>query len=160
MKLANPAPSQTVDWPYATPENIQNVLREMAGNMSNNDVAIVLLTTHGNVDLLAFNASNVEYAPIRGANLATWFTPLNSKRVVVVVSACYSGSLINSLIHPNRIILTAAARDRTSFGGRPNSGNTYFVEELLKEMANSSKSLETAFDATKRNVERREWLTQ
>jgi Peptidase C13 family len=156
LKLANPAPSQAVNWPYATPENIQTVLREMAGSMGNEDIAIVLLTTHGHVDLLAFNASNVEYAPIRGATLAAWFAPLNSKRVIVVVSACYSGSLINSLIHPNRIILTAAARDRTSFGCQPNSSNTYFIEELLKAMADPSRSIDTAFEITKLNVERKE----
>ena len=28
LKLANPAPSQAVDWPYAPPENIPTVLHE------------------------------------------------------------------------------------------------------------------------------------
>jgi hypothetical protein len=156
LQLSNPAPSQKTDWPYATPENVENVLREMGTSMASNDIGLVLLTTHGNINLLAFNAGNVEYPPITGANLSKWFAPLNSKRVVVIVSACYSGSLINALNHPNRIILTAAARDRTSFGCQTNSTNTFFVEELLRTMTDSSKSLESAFETTKLNVERKE----
>jgi hypothetical protein len=35
---------------------------------------------------------------------------------VVIVSACYSGVFINALAAPNRMILTAASRERTSFG--------------------------------------------
>jgi hypothetical protein len=156
LQLANPAPTQATDWPYATPENLEIVLREMGNSMGNDDVGLMLLTTHGNVNLLAVNASNVEYPAITGANLRKWFTPLNGKRVVVVVSACFSGSLIESLISPNRIILTAAARDRTSFGCQTNSSNTFFVEELLKAMNDSTKSIETAFQTTKFNVERKE----
>jgi hypothetical protein len=156
LQLTNPAPGQATDWPYATPENLEAVLREMGNHMANEDSGLVLLTTHGNVNLLAFNASNVEYPPITGASLRKWFTPLNGKRVIVVVSACFSGSLIESLISPNRIILTAAARDRTSFGCQTNSANTFFVEELPKAMSDSTKSIETAFQITKFNVERKE----
>jgi hypothetical protein len=35
---------------------------------------------------------------------------------VVVVSACFSGIFINALAAPNRMVLTAASRERTSFG--------------------------------------------
>jgi hypothetical protein len=154
--LTNPAPSQPVDWPYATPDNIETVLKELGASMKSSDVAVVLLTTHGNVNLLAFNANNVEYSPIYAASLRQWFTPLNANRVIVIVSACYSGSLINALTGPNRIVLTAAARDRVSFGCQPSSTNTFFVEELLKAMGDTSKSLEAAFESTKVGVARKE----
>jgi hypothetical protein len=35
---------------------------------------------------------------------------------VVVISACYSGVFVSKLAAPNRLIITAARRDRTSFG--------------------------------------------
>jgi hypothetical protein len=154
--LTNPAPSQPLDWPYATPDNIETVLKELGASMKSNDVAVVLLTTHGNVNVLAFNANNVDYAPIYGANLTKWFAPLNAKRVIVVVSACYSGSLIGALAGPNRIVLTAAARDRVSFGCQPSSTNTFFIEELLKGMGDTSKSLEAVFETTKAGVASKE----
>lgn len=39
-----------------------------------------------------------------------------ARPTVVIVSACYSGIFINALSAPNRMVLTAARRDRTSFG--------------------------------------------
>ncbi len=35
---------------------------------------------------------------------------------VVVLSACYSGSFIPALAHPNRLVVTASRSDRSSFG--------------------------------------------
>jgi hypothetical protein len=51
---------------------------------------------------------------------------------VVVLSACYAGSFIPTLAEPNRLVLTAARADRTSFGC--GSGFTYpvFDECILK----------------------------
>ena len=39
-----------------------------------------------------------------------------TRPTVVIVSACYSGIFVNALSAPNRMVLTAASRERTSFG--------------------------------------------
>lgn len=39
-----------------------------------------------------------------------------ARPTVVIVSACYSGIFVNALAAPNRMVLTAASRERTSFG--------------------------------------------
>ncbi|KQY96659.1 C13 family peptidase [Brevundimonas sp. Root1423] len=39
-----------------------------------------------------------------------------ARPTVVIVSACYSGIFVNTLSAPNRMVLTAASRERTSFG--------------------------------------------
>jgi hypothetical protein len=39
-----------------------------------------------------------------------------ARPTVVIVSACYSGIFVNALTAPNRMVLTAASRERTSFG--------------------------------------------
>jgi hypothetical protein len=39
-----------------------------------------------------------------------------TRPTVVIVSACYSGIFVNALAAPNRMVLTAASRERTSFG--------------------------------------------
>jgi hypothetical protein len=45
---------------------------------------------------------------------------------VVIVSACYSGVFIDKLKRPDRIVLTAAAKDRSSFGCGETDKYTYF----------------------------------
>jgi len=45
---------------------------------------------------------------------------------VVIVSACYSGVFVERLKAPNRIVLTAAAKDRSSFGCGETDQFTFF----------------------------------
>jgi Peptidase C13 family len=82
--------------------------------------------------------------------------PLNGKRVILIVSACFSGSLIDSLSDSSRIILTAAAKDRSSFGRQFNSTNTFFIEELLKAAKDPSLNIEQIYKLTQIGVARKE----
>ena len=54
------------------------------------------------------------------------------KPTVVIVSACYSGLFLEEgMAQPNRIILTAARRDRPSFGCSADETYTYYDKCLL-----------------------------
>ncbi len=53
---------------------------------------------------------------------------------LVVVSACFSGAFIPPLSAPNRLILTAARPDRTSFGCGESDRYTYFDACVLDEL--------------------------
>ena len=53
---------------------------------------------------------------------------------VVVISACYSGVFIPQLAQPNRMILTAARGDRTSFGCGEANKYPFFDECFLQSM--------------------------
>jgi hypothetical protein len=53
---------------------------------------------------------------------------------VVVMSACYSGLFVASLQGPNRIIMTAARPDRTSFGCGEMDHYTFFDDCFLRAM--------------------------
>lgn len=53
---------------------------------------------------------------------------------VVVISACFSGVFIPDLAKPNRMILTAARPDRTSFGCGEADRYPYFDDCFLKSM--------------------------
>ncbi|MGH6889130.1 MAG: C13 family peptidase [Rhizomicrobium sp.] len=50
---------------------------------------------------------------------------------VVVLSSCFSGVFVPALARPNRIILTAARRDRTSFGCGQTDRYPYFDKCVL-----------------------------
>jgi len=57
-----------------------------------------------------------------------------AKPTVVVISACFSGVFIPELAKPNRMILTAARPDRTSFGCGESDKYPYFDDCFLKVM--------------------------
>jgi hypothetical protein len=57
---------------------------------------------------------------------------------VVVISACFSGVFVPELATPQRMILTAARRDRTSFGCGESDRYPYFDECFLNEIRRSA----------------------
>ena len=58
---------------------------------------------------------------------------------VVIVSACHSGTFIdNGMRRPNRVILTAAATNRTSFGCGADDEYTYYDWCLLHQLDGAS----------------------
>jgi hypothetical protein len=53
---------------------------------------------------------------------------------VVVISACFSGVFVPTLARPNRMVLTAARPDRTSFGCGQDDKYPYFDDCFLSSM--------------------------
>jgi hypothetical protein len=54
-----------------------------------------------------------------------------SRPTIVVLSACFSGVFVPALRAPNRLILTAAREDRTSFGCGQTDKYPYFDQCVL-----------------------------
>lgn len=73
---------------------------------------LLYFTSHGSPQALVFG--DAELQPVQMAQLVrSW---CGTRPTVVVVSACYSGIFMDALAAPNRMIMTAARRDRNSFG--------------------------------------------
>ena len=53
---------------------------------------------------------------------------------VIVMSSCYSGQFVSALAGENRVIMTAARPDRTSFGCGEMDQHTYFDDCFLRAM--------------------------
>jgi hypothetical protein len=70
------------------------------------------LTSHGSPD----GAVLGERVLAPGAIAGLLNSACGDRPTVVVVSACYSGVFVAPLARPNRLVLTAARRDRSSFG--------------------------------------------
>ena len=133
FKLVNPVPGQDADVPYATRENIAAVLRNLAALARPQDKVMVLLASHGADGFLSVQAGKQLLGVASVADLGRWLEPLGDRPTLLVISACHSGSFIDPLRRPNRIILAAAAKDRSSFGCQPKSDNTFFIKELLRQ---------------------------
>lgn len=59
------------------------------------------------------------------------------KPTVVILSACFSGVFVPALATPNRMILTAARPDRTSFGCGQDNKYPYFDDCVLQSTGHS-----------------------
>lgn len=92
----------------------------------------VYLTSHGNTD--GIGIGNHMLSPRRLGTMIDH--ACHNRPAVVVVSACYSGVFVDRLKSPDRIVMTAAAKDRSSFGCGATDQFTYFdacaVESLPK----------------------------
>src|SRR5262245_250734 len=92
--------------------NLAGALRELS--VGDQDACLIHMTSHGTP--AGFFMRNA--APITPQLLDSILDRACGDRpTVVLISACYSGVFVNKTMQkPNRIILTAARGDRTSFG--------------------------------------------
>lgn len=138
------APTQT--WEFGanarrlTRPNAQNTtfaLSNMAQQARDGqDLVVVMLTTHGAPDELALQLDQGgPVASVSADQLAQLLAPLSNDRQILILQACFSGSLIDELQSPNRIIMTAASATRSSFGCNPESDNTWFIRSLNRSIA-------------------------
>lgn len=75
----------------------------------------VFLTAHGSPQGLAITQRNEVLSPDQLDRIVD--AACGQRATVVIVSACFSGVFAEPpMVQPNRVILTAARRDRTSFG--------------------------------------------
>lgn len=156
FKLSNPAIGQAPDWPFATAENMESVLKKMGSIAKSEDKVVVLMTTHGNENLLAINFNNNAYPAVNPKMLNEWMSALRGKPTLLVLSACYSGSFLPAVTGPSRIVLTASAKSRTSFGCNFHSDNTYFIDALFNQKELLNLSIEQAFNQAKITIDIKE----
>lgn len=94
----------------------------------------VYFTSHGSPDGIVMGDST--YAP---SSMAAMLDNTCSDRpTVVVISACFSGVFVPALEAPNRMILTAARPDRTSFGCGQTDRYPYFDQCVLETLPAST----------------------
>jgi hypothetical protein len=95
---------------------------------------LVYFTSHGNTDGLVLGDS--VYAPNSLSRMLD--NTCSDRPTVVVISACFSGVFVPVLEAPNRMILTAARPDRTSFGCGQADRYPYFDQCVLETLPASS----------------------
>ena len=146
--------------PLATLDNLRQALAGVARAMDpDQDLLLLFLTTHGNRDhTLALNMPERFDAALAPTQLRAALDEAGVRNRLVIVSACFSGGFIPALATPDTLVITAARRDRTSFGCGDTESATYFGRALLVEGLNRDGGLLEAFDYAKRQVSRRETM--
>lgn len=157
LALVN-SPASADRLPLANAHNLQAALHAVAERMDRDeDVLFLFLTSHGSRD----HQLSVQFWPLPLNDLpATRLKELldqsGIKHRVIVVSACYSGGFLDVLKDDNSLILTAASRDRTSFGCGTESEFTYFGEAYFVQALQETRSFIEAFGKARLWIEQRE----
>jgi len=147
--------------PMATRTSIRRALAAIAARMDRNeDILFLFLTSHGSADHeLSLNQNGMDLEDLRAADLGAALKESGIRWKVVVVSACYSGGFIEPLQDERTLVMTAARRDRRSFGCADENDFTYFGRAYFKESLPKSRSFVEAFrraEALVRDWERRD----
>ena len=151
-------PDTLWDTPLANRHNLERVTAHLGGIMDvDDDILFLFVTSHGNedgsvaVEFADLGLSDIYASDIRGA--------LDAARIrwrVVVVSACYSGGFIDELKTPDTLVITAAARDRASFGCGHENDWTYFGRAYFEQALVDTRDFVEAFEVARTIIAKRE----
>lgn len=147
---------ETMLVPLATLPGIENAIFEIGKLAKPQDVAVLMISSHGNQHILGVKLDGEYAGPISDNYLEINLRRLKAVPTVVIISACHSGSMIESLKSENRIIITAAAADKSSYGCQPLSENTFFIDAMMGKALNPELTLNQLFVQMKAEIAERE----
>ncbi len=135
--------------PATTPTALLQRIQQAAAD--NTQGCFLYFTSHGSRQAMVFGSQQI--APVDLAPMVNRWC--GERPTIIVISACFSGIFVESLKGPNRVILTAASRDRSSFGCGAGEQYPWFDACVLESLPNAQHILALA-SATRACVERRE----
>jgi hypothetical protein len=138
------------------PATAENLLRQIADLPARTgDRCFVFMTSHGEHDAGLWLARSQR--ALHPEELAQALSrDCAAVPTVVIVSGCYTGGFATGpMVAPNRIILTAARRDRPSFGCQVERSYTFFDQCLLGALPKAA-NWQAVFAQTSRCVDRQE----
>ena len=146
--------------PLASVSNLDRGLRAIGRKMNpQQDILFLYLTSHGSRDAeLATKLPGLSFTAFNAPRLAQILQDSGIRWKVIVVSACYSGSFLNSLKDDHTLVITAARADRTSFGCSDDAEFTYFGRAYLEQALNQTTSFTEAFAKARLLVD--QWETR
>lgn len=139
-------------YPIADDGTIATMVSRTAAQLRPGDVIFVNISTHGGPGELARKVGSHRATGMSSRALARALVPFAGHPTIIVISACYSGSLIGDLRAPKRIIMTAARADRSSFGCGAGNRHTFFGQAELDAFGHSGRNLHQVFEAIRAEV--------
>ena len=142
----------------ATADSIGHALKGLGRKLDpKEDVLFLYLTSHGlhdNSVYLHTGRNQEDY--LAPEQLAQMLDEAQIGNAVIVVSACFSGAFVPALKSPQRMVITAARKDRPSFGCGNTDSATWFGRAFLVEALNATNDFAVAYTLAAGNVRRRE----
>ena len=113
---------------------------------------LLYFTSHGGREGMVFGPDRILSPTSMATLVRDW---CQARPTVIVVSACFSGIFVDGLAAPNRMIMTAARRDRSSFGCSEDATYPYFDACVISTLPTASDFIALA-NATRACVKARE----
>jgi hypothetical protein len=144
--------------PLASVTALNYALQGLAERMDTGmDVLFLSISSHGSQEpRIAVSNSGFPLTSLSAEDLEEAVHESGIQWRVILISACYAGGFIDALRDPKTIVITAAAKDRTSFGCSNDSDLTYFGEAFYRDALPGAKSLRDAFETAKKAIAERE----
>ena len=132
--------------PLATAGSLEAAIGALSAKMNEGeDVLLVYLTSHGGPQVLAGGEGPVDTPALDARKLSLVLDQASVPNTVAVISACKPGSFVPLLAAPDRLVITAAAADRNSFGCSDANDWTWFGEAFFDNALRQTRSLPEAF---------------
>lgn len=137
--------------PLATATNLQHILNGIARQMDiEDDLLFLYLTSHGSkTHEISISLPGAPLQNLSANRFKSIIDESGIKWKVLVVSACYSGRVIDVLRDDHTLIMTAARSDRKSFGCGDEEDLTYFGRAYFEQSLNAETGFITAFENAK-----------
>jgi hypothetical protein len=148
----------SADVPLASATSLRRTLSRLETILNpEEDILFLFLTSHGSAD----HELTVRHWPfplndLPAAELAELVERSSVRWKVIVVSACYSGGFLDRLKDEGTLVMTAAARDRQSFGCSDEATMTDFGRAFFQNGLSHRLSFVSAFEAAAKLIEERE----
>lgn len=144
-------------YPLATGPSIAAALKALDQRMNpDEDLLVVHLVSHGRKEgELVLQQPGIDLSDLTPEDFAVMLEPLQARRKVLVVSACYSGHWLNELKDRNTLIMTSAREDRTSFGCSDDSEMTWFTKAVYQSVGLSLDDPDAMFEQINEQI--RDW---
>ena len=144
MRLLN-SEADPVAYPLANNHNLELALTAIAEKMGPDDLAFVFLTSHGSHDLFSLDFWDAGTTDLEATQFASMLARSGIRNAMIVVSSCYSGSFVDDIAAPDRMIVTAASADTTSFGCSDDNDWTWWGRAFFDEALRSNRDPRAAF---------------
>jgi Peptidase C13 family len=146
------------DYALANRHNLARVAAGLGHVMDvTDDVAVLFVTSHGYEDAsLAVDFENLGLNDIHAQDIRSSFDAAGIRYRVIIISACYSGGFIDALQSPDSIVITASARDRSSFGCGAEEDWTYFGQAYFAQALQHTTNFIAAFEEAAATIKTRE----
>ena len=144
-------------WPIASAPGLRYALRRLGEVMGDEDVLFLAFASHGDRDAgVRVSSPGMITTRISPGQLDEMLREAGIGYRVIVVSACYSGSFVDTLSNDRSAVITAAAQDRKSFGCNDSRFLTYFGEAFFRDALGGAGSLRQAFQTASAALDRKE----
>lgn len=144
-------------YPLATTTNLARILQELGKKAdAKEDVLVLYITSHGGGGAVSVNLSGISLRQLSAKQLKEMLKASGFQWKVIMISACYSGSFIETLKDDTSIIITSSREDRVSYGCGKDDDLTYFGRALLQHALPKTNSFIEAYELARENVQHQE----